>query len=127
MVTLAASVAVAHHSFAMFDITQTRTISGTVRTFQFKYPHSWLWIDVPNASGGTDPWGFESAGPAELYRFSGWTRTTVRPGDKVSVKYCPMRDGRNAGAFISVVLPDGRAMAGAANFCVINNAAEAKP
>jgi len=110
--------AVAHHSFAMFDPGKIKTVQGTVRAFEFTYPHSWLWIDVPDGKGGTVPWGFESASPAELNHDAGWTRNTVKKGDKVSVSFCPLRDGRNGGAFVSVVLPDGRKIMGARNPCV---------
>jgi hypothetical protein len=110
--------AVAHHSFAMFDITTVKTVQGTVRAFEFSYPHSWLWVDVAGGKGGTDAWGFESASPVEMNHAGGWTRTTVKQGDKVSVSFCPMRDGRHGGALVSVVLPDGRKMQGANNPCV---------
>jgi hypothetical protein len=115
------AVAGAHHSFAMFDTQSVKTVQGTVRTFEFSYPHSWLWIDVPDGKGGVQPWGFESASPTELNRVAGWTRATVKKGDKVSVTYCPLRDGRHGGAFMNVLLPDGRKMPGAANLCIGRN------
>lgn len=108
----------AHHSFAVFDTQSVRTLQGTVRAFEFSYPHSWLWIDVPDGKGGAEPWGFESASPTELSHVAGWTRTTVKKGDKVSVTFCPLRDGRHGGAFVSIVLPDGRKIMGANNGCV---------
>jgi hypothetical protein len=111
-------VASAHHSFAMFDTRSAKTVQGTVRAFEFSYPHSWLWIDVPDGKGGVEPWGFESASPTELNRVAGWTRATVKKGDKVSVTYCPLRDGRHGGAFVNVLLPDGRKIAGTANECI---------
>ena len=111
----------AHHSFAMFDIASVKTVQGTVRAFEFAYPHSWLWVDVPNGKGGADAWGFESASPVEMNHAGGWTRTSVKKGDKVSVSFCPMRDGRHGGALVSVALPDGRKMPGANNPCVARN------
>jgi hypothetical protein len=107
-----AGAAYAHHSFAMFDQNQRKSIEGTVRAFQFTFPHSWLWIDVPDGKGGTVPWGFESASPAELNRLGGWTSTSVRRGDKITVDYCPLKDGRHGGAFIDVKLADGRMLKG---------------
>jgi hypothetical protein len=108
----------AHHSFAMFDVNAAQTVQGTVRAFEFGYPHTWLWVDVPDGKGGAEPWGFESASPAELNRAAGWTRATLKTGDKVSVSFCPLRDGRHGGAFITVTLQGGRRIAGARNLCV---------
>ena len=39
----------AHHSYAMFDMSKTVTLQGTIRDFQWTNPHSWIWIDVPDA------------------------------------------------------------------------------
>jgi hypothetical protein len=86
--------------------------------FEFNYPHSWLWIDVPDGKNGVQPWGFEGASPSELNNDAGWTRATVKKGDKVTVTFCPLRDGRNGGAFVSVLLPDGRTIMGTRNSCV---------
>ena len=41
----------AHHSFAPFDLTMERTITGTVSRFEWTNPHSWIWLDVKNADG----------------------------------------------------------------------------
>lgn len=114
----AASAAHAHHSFANFDQSQRKSIEGTVRAFEFTFPHSWLWIEVPNGRGGSVAWGFEGAGPAELNRIGGWTGTSVRPGDKVTVNYCPLRSGKAGGAFTSVKLADGRVLKGFELGCV---------
>jgi len=53
--------AAAHHSQVLFDMNKCLTLSGTVRTWQFESPHSWLWVVVPNAKGSTDVWA--SRGP----------------------------------------------------------------
>jgi hypothetical protein len=56
----------AHHSQVLFDMNKCLTISGTVRTWQFESPHSWLWVVVPNAKGTSDVWGFEASSPAQM-------------------------------------------------------------
>jgi hypothetical protein len=45
----------------------------------------------------------------------GWTRTTLKVGDKISVVFRPLRDGSKGGMFMSTKLGDGRTltMAGA--------------
>lgn len=111
-VGLAGSVG-AHHSFAIFDQTKTRTVEGTVKAFEFHFPHTWIWLTVPDEKGGAaQAWGFEGAGPVELNRIGGWTAKTLRPGDKITVTFCPMRDGKPGGAFTSVKFADGRVLKG---------------
>ena len=106
----------AHHSFATFDMTAQKTISGTVKQVDWTNPHSWIWLDVPTEQGGTETWGFEGMSPNFLAR-RGWTRTTLKPGDKINVVFRPLRDGSKGGMFVSTKLPDGRvlSMGGASN------------
>jgi hypothetical protein len=101
------SEAPAHHSFAMFDNGTCRDITGTVRTFQWSFPHSWIWINVPNPKGGIDTWGFEGEPPSNLAQ-DGWTKTSLKKGEKITVRFSPLKDGRNGGAFSVVTLADGR-------------------
>ena len=101
------SVATAHHSYAMFDRSTTKTVSGTVRTFQWTNPHVYLWMYGSGSTNSEDVYAFEfGGGPNGLLR-NGWTSQTLKPGDRISVTYNPLRDGRNGGGFVSVVLPDG--------------------
>ncbi|HEY1898734.1 MAG TPA: DUF6152 family protein [Steroidobacteraceae bacterium] len=102
-------VAMAHHSYAMFDMHDTLTLTGTIRDFQWTNPHSWIWIDVPNKTGGTDQWGIEGMSPNFLER-RGWTKRTLKPGDKVSVLIHPVKESQHGGSFISVTLADGTVM-----------------
>jgi hypothetical protein len=100
------NAAIAHHSAAMFDHSKTITLSGTVKNFQFTNPHSWLIVVVTGADGKPVEWGFEAEGPSTLLH-AGILPRSFRPGDKVTVTGNPMRDGRPAGALISVVAADG--------------------
>lgn len=105
-VTAASGFAVAHHSYAMFDMSSQKTVAGTVKKIQWTNPHIWIWIDVANSKGGTDAYGFEGMSPNYLER-RGWKRTTLKPGDEITVVYRPLRDGANGGAFLSTKLADG--------------------
>ncbi|MGC1459440.1 MAG: DUF6152 family protein [Steroidobacteraceae bacterium] len=107
--------ATAHHSAAMFDHSKTLTLHGTVKNFQFTNPHSWLIVMVTGTDGTPIEWGFEAEGPSTLLH-AGILPKSFRPGDQVTVTANPMRDGRPAGALISVVTADGsvyRTMPGA--------------
>ncbi len=104
-----APTADAHHSFAMFDRSQTQTIAGTVKEFELIKPHGWLRVMVPNASGVQSEWSLELGGAGQLERF-GWTQDAVQPGDKVTVQLHPLRDGSYGGQLVSVTLPNGKVL-----------------
>ncbi len=87
---LLAIPAVAHHSFAVyFDSEDRVTVEGTVTAFRFTNPHGTLVLDVD----GTE-WRVETNAPVVLQR-RGWTRTSLRPGDHVTISGWRARDGRN--------------------------------
>lgn len=98
--------ALAHHSAAGIDRSKTVTLIGTVKQFGWQNPHSWMEVEVPNESGVVTTWKVEMTSPAFLIR-AGWKATTVKPGDKVTVKVFPLRDGDPGGLFQSVTLADG--------------------
>ena len=102
-----ATPAAAHHSFAMFDTSRQVDVPGVVKDFQYTNPHSWLIVVAPGPNGQQAEWGFESEGPSTLLR-NGIKRSMFNPGDKVTVHAFPMRDGRPAGALISVTRADGQ-------------------
>ena len=106
LVTAAPTIA-AHHSFSAFDMTNQRTITGAVKQVDWTNPHIWIWVDVANDRGGTDTYAFEGMSPNFLAR-RGWTRTTLRAGDKITISYRPMKDGKNGGMFINGTTAAGK-------------------
>jgi hypothetical protein len=105
-----ATPALAHHSAAGIDRTKTVTLVGTVKEFGWRNPHSYMEIDVPAETGGvTVTWKVEMTSPAFLIR-AGWKSTTLKPGDKVTVKVFPLRDGDPGGLFQSVTLASGEVL-----------------
>ena len=110
MILLAASVGVsAHHSYSMFDLKETKTLVGTVKQFEWTNPHSWLWVYVPNGAGAIEQWGIEGMSPNYLGR-RGWSRNTLKAGDKITLEIHPLKNGERGGTFLSVTLPDGKVM-----------------
>jgi len=93
---LTAPVAMAHHSFAMFDRSVEKVTTGTVARWQFNAPHSWLYLNVKNADGTQTLWSFEGSAPQSLLT-RGISGSTFEPGATVTVSFCPMKDGRPAG------------------------------
>jgi hypothetical protein len=99
-----ASPASAHHSFAMYEPTKTLTFKGTVKNFQWTNPHVVLSILVqPDDGSAAQDWALETTSPGVLTR-AGWTRQSIKPGDKVSVTLSPLRDGSHGGSLNSVTL-----------------------
>jgi hypothetical protein len=106
---LCVAPALAHHSFDMFDLTKSMTITGTIKDFQWTNPHTWTWVEVPNDKGGVDTWGIEGMSPNYLGR-RGWSKHTLNPGDKVTITIYPLKDGKKGGTFLHATLPDGKEM-----------------
>ena len=94
----AAPPALAHHSAAMFDDAKVMEVRATVTELQWKSPHIWLQVIV-DENGTKKEWSLEGGSPNSLSR-SGWRATTFKPGDVVTVRFNPMRDGSAAGNFI---------------------------
>lgn len=116
VLVVAVAPAAAHHSFSAFDMTNQKTVTGAVKQVDWTNPHIWIWIDVANDKGGSDTYAFEGMSPNFLAR-RGWTRSTLHTGDKITVSYRPMRDGKNGGMFISGTTAAGKVltMGGAAD------------
>lgn len=106
LVIATAGLATAHHSFAAFNMTEEKTVTGTVKQVEWTNPHIWIWIDVPNEKGVAETYGFEGMSPNFLERRN-WTRTTLKAGDKITVSFRPLRDGKNGGMFVNGKMQNG--------------------
>lgn len=106
---LAVGAVSAHHSFTMFDTSKQVTLTGTVKEFEWTNPHTFTWIDVTNDQGVTETWALEGMSPNYLGR-RGWTKHTLKPGDKVSIVINPLKDGLKGGMFLRCTLADGKVM-----------------
>lgn len=104
---LVASPAYPHHSFGQFDDKKCPTLEGTIKKFEFSYPHTWLWVVGKGADGKDELWGFEGADPATLALY-GWSQDFMKKGDKVTVAFNPLRDGRHGGSMRKILLPNGK-------------------
>lgn len=95
----------AHHSTAVFDMEKTVEITGTVKDFQWTNPHTWTDVSV---EGGDEAgiYGLEGMSPNYLGR-NGWTKHTLKPGDKLTFEVHPLKDGRKGGFMVAAKFPDG--------------------
>ncbi len=102
----AASVAFAHHSFAMFDQTKTIALQGAVKELRWTNPHVFIQVLVKNDKGAEDEWSIEMTSPEHLSR-TGWRPGTLKPGDNVTLNIHPLVDGDNGGQYLSGTGPSG--------------------
>lgn len=115
---LSSAPALAHHSQAMFDMSKCVSIQGIVRKFEYNFPHSWLWVNVANANGTQDVYGFEASAPAQMIEVDKrWSRDIAKKGDAITVQYSPLKDGRTGGALHRLILQDGTSLIAATPAC----------
>ncbi|WEK45915.1 MAG: DUF6152 family protein [Candidatus Andeanibacterium colombiense] len=99
------AAALAHHSYAMFDMNKTITLQGTIIQFKWQNPHAFLQIDAA-VKGQTERWALEMTSPNNLAN-DGFKRSSFKPGDKVTLRIHPLRDGSKGGSFLAAKLADG--------------------
>jgi len=84
----------AHHSVsAEFDSTKPVTLTGTVANVDWMNPHTYVFVDVNDASAGkARTWACELTSPNELAR-RGFTRGSIKVGMSVRVTGTRAKDG----------------------------------
>jgi hypothetical protein len=97
--------AASHHSFAMFNQREIMTIEGTVSEFQWTNPHAFIELEERRGTS-TRRWAIELNSPNNLTR-QGWRRTSLRPGERISLRMNPLRDGSPGGLFLDLRKADG--------------------
>jgi DNA/RNA endonuclease YhcR with UshA esterase domain len=97
----------AHHSHSMFDMTKEVSITGTVTSFSYRNPHVFLNVDVKNEKGEIVSWAVEMSNITNM-QSRGIYLSTFKPGDTVTVKVNPLKDGRLGGNYTSVTAADGK-------------------
>ena len=99
----------AHHGNAAYDYTATKTVKGTVTEWTWANPHCFLWLDSKDEKGDTTHWVLEASSPVDMRR-AGWTATTFKSGDELTVDIMPTKNGAAVGRIRRVVLPDGKVL-----------------
>lgn len=90
--------AFAHHgTSASYDMNKPMQVTGTVTEFIWANPHARLFIDVTDASGKTVNWGIEMRPAPNGLTRAGWTRHTLKAGDKITITVFPSKFGTPTG------------------------------
>jgi hypothetical protein len=107
MTLAVSSPAWSHHSHAMFDHEKVVTITGTVTEWVFRNPHVFLYVNINTDSGATVKYAVEMSNITNMLKV-GFTATTFKAGDKVTVELHPLLDGRPGGNYIVATSADGK-------------------
>lgn len=89
----------AHHGNSAYDTTHPMTITGTVTEFVWANPHCQIYLDVTDDKGNVVHWSVETNSPGILLR-DGWTRTSLKPGDQVTITFMPAKNGSPIGVAV---------------------------
>jgi hypothetical protein len=92
--------ALAHHSFALFDVSKTVSLEGTVKKFDWTNPHSWVTLEVLEPDRTVSEWLIELPSAATLAR-DRWHKNYLKPGEKLIMRVNPLKDGRKGGSLAS--------------------------
>jgi hypothetical protein len=96
-----------HHSFAaQYDSNKPVTLKGKVTKVEWTNPHARFYIDVKDAGGAVVNWNLELASPNYLKR-AGWSSTSLKEGDEVTVEGSLARSGANMANAATVTFADG--------------------
>src|SRR5271169_5129202 len=101
-----APVAFAHHGAANYDTSKTITVKGVATGFEFVNPHVQIFWDAKDESGTSQKWQGELTSPNRLTRV-GWTKSSIKPGDTITISGNPAKSGSHEIWIQKVVLGSG--------------------
>ena len=87
------STRIAHHGDAGRYEDNIVVMKGTVVEAQLITPHSIIVFDYTDDSGKTSRWQAEMGGRAQMIKDFGWTPTTLKPGDKITLTGRKVKSG----------------------------------
>lgn len=99
----------AHHGTAAFDVSRTVKMNATVTQWYWANPHCFLRFDYKDDKGEVEHWVVETSNPPDMIN-KGWSKTSLKPGDQVTVTVYPVKNGKPIGRLVTVVLPDGQTL-----------------
>lgn len=102
----ASGIALAHHSFAMFDSGNQMLLKGVVTQFDWTNPHIYIELDVAADDGSTKHWTIECANISILSRL-GWKFNIIKEGDSITAVVAPLRSGQPGALLKQLMLADG--------------------
>lgn len=105
----------AHHGNSAYDMSKTVPYKATVTDFLYTNPHTQVYFDVTDENRKVEHWVAETTNPGMLNRV-GWTRTSLKPGDQVTLIANPNKVGARVVFLQKVVFSDGKELTTAKAF-----------
>lgn len=97
----------AHHGAAAYDMTKTVELKNAVVTkFTWANPHALIYFDAKDESGEVKHWAVEAGSPSAI-GVVGWTRSSVKPGDVVTIWLFQTKTGVPVGRLNKIQFADG--------------------
>ena len=101
-----------HHGTGIsYDSSQHFELKGVVTEFRYANPHPQLYMDVTDAKGNVEHWGFEIAPNIAQLVKAGWgkkrSEAALAPGTEVTVSYSPSKAGGTVGLLRTVTNAKG--------------------
>ena len=98
---------IAHHGAAALDTGKEITLKGSVTEWIWSNPHCFLKFDAKDDTGTVRNWAVETQNPTSMTQ-RGWSRTSFKAADEVTVTIEPVKNGQPIGRILSVILPNGQ-------------------
>ena len=87
----------AHHGTSNYETTaKTITVDAVITEFHWSNPHCYILFDVTDDKGAIVHWAGEMNSPGVL-RNAGWSKNTLKAGDKITVTLRPNKFGTPVG------------------------------
>ena len=105
-VLLVSAPLAAHHGAAALDTGKEVTLKGTVTEWIWSNPHCFLQFDTKDDTGKVRNWAVETQNPTAMTQ-RGWSRTSFKAGDQVTVTLEPVKNRQPIGRLLTVILANG--------------------
>jgi len=97
----------AHHGASAYDTSKPLTMKDSVVTkYSWINPHVLIYFDYKDDKGDLQHWTAEIGSPSAV-SLLGWNRTTLKPGDTVTVYVFQAKSHLPVGRLNKLVLADG--------------------
>jgi len=97
----------AHHGASAYDVSKPLMLKGAVVTkYSWMNPHALIFFDYKDDQGNVQHWTTEIGSPAAV-SLLGWSRTTLKPGDVITVYVFQSKSRLSVGRLNKLVLADG--------------------
>jgi hypothetical protein len=103
-----AAPAIAHHSFAVYDMDQSIAFDGVVETLKLRNPHMAMTLTVTKDDGTQGTINFIEGAPANMLVRMGLSPADIAVGKPLKAIGAPLRDDPHAYFLKAIILPDGR-------------------